>query len=197
MTTLPDIRDRIRKDLHDTSEERWTDAQLDRHIERALRDLTLSIPREGSALIATTDGDRDIDIGDIAGLVEIEAVEYPAGRFPPEHVRYSRWENTLTLHSDGEPDGSDAKVYFTGTHTLDDDGTTLPAALEDILATGAGAYAAIELANHSTDRLNTGGGEVAERYASWGRAAMTAFRQLLREHSRKNTVRAKRLYTAV
>ena len=39
MTTLPDIRDRIRKDLHDTSEERWTDAQLDRHIERALRDL--------------------------------------------------------------------------------------------------------------------------------------------------------------
>lgn len=197
MTTLADIRTRVRKDLHDTDAAayRWPDTQLDRHIEHALRDLSLASPREVSATITTTPGDRDLDISGLAGLVEIEAVEYPAGRFPPAYVQVSRWDETLTLLIEAEPDGSDARIHYTAVHELDADSSTLPAHLEDILATGAGGYAATEWAGHATDRLNTGGNEVAERYAAWGRAALTAFRQLLREHGRKNAVRARRLYT--
>src|SRR5215207_1269054 len=46
MITLSDIRTRVRKDLHDTDSGayRWTDAQLDRHIERSLSDLSLACP---------------------------------------------------------------------------------------------------------------------------------------------------------
>jgi len=197
MTTLADIRTRVRKDLHDTDAAayRWTDSQLDRHIERALRDLSLAIPREASATIASTPGDRDLDISGLTGLVGIEAVEYPAGLFPPEYVRWSRWEETLQLLTPGAPDGSDARIYYTAAHELDSDSSTLPAVLEDVLATGAGGYAASEWAGYAADRLNTGGEAVAEQYAAWGRAALTAFRQLLHENSRKNAVRARRLYT--
>lgn len=197
MTTLSDIRGRIRKDLHDTdsSAYRWSDGQLDRHIDHALRDLSLAIPRETSASIATTPGSRDLDIGGLGAVIDIEAVEYPAGRFPPEYVRTSRWEETLTLLVDNEPDGSAARIFYTAAHELDSATSTLPLALEDILATGAGGYAALEWAGHAADRLNTGGSEVAEHYAAWGRGALTAFRQLLREHARKNSVRSRRLYS--
>jgi hypothetical protein len=93
------------------------------------------------------------------------------------------------------PTGQNAKVYYTAAHTLDGSGSTLAAGFEDILATGAGAYAALEWSNFATDRLNLGGDGVAEQYAAWGQAAMTAFRQLLIEHHRRRAVRPGRLYS--
>ena len=55
MTILSDIRTRIRKDLRDTDSlaYRWTDVQLDRHIERALNELSIAIPQEKLATIAS------------------------------------------------------------------------------------------------------------------------------------------------
>lgn len=194
MTTLADVRARIRKDLHDPSSERWTDSQLDRHIERALNELSIAIPREATADIATTPGSRDISIASLTALVDVEAVEYPAGQFPPAYIGFSRWDDDLSLHLDSEPDGDDATVRYTAHHTLDGSGATLPPLLEDVLAMGAGGYAALELANFGIDRLNVGGGKTVEEYSAWGRAALTAFRQLLRDHARRNAVRPRRLY---
>jgi len=194
MTTLTDIRDRIRIDLHDESAERWADEALDRHIARALRDIDNAIPREASAEIATTEGGRELAIGDIVGLITVEAVEYPVGNYPPSYVQFSRWEATLTLLGAAVPDGSDARVFFTAAHELDDTGTTLPAHLEDVLATGAAAYAATEQATANIDVLNVAGPSVPAEFAALGRAWMTAFHELLRHHGRRNRVRARRLY---
>ena len=77
--------DRLRKDLSDVAEERWPDDQLDRHIEHALAELSLSIPQELTATIATTPGSRDVSVASLVGLVEVEAVEYPVGQFPPNY----------------------------------------------------------------------------------------------------------------
>jgi hypothetical protein len=195
MTTLADIRARVRKDLHDDPEERWSDDQLDRHITRALADVSLAIPRELTADLATTPGSRDLSLAPLAGLIEVEAVEFPAGLFPPARVGFSRWAGTLTIHTERPPAGEDARLYYSAAHTLDGAGSTLPPEFEDILALGAGAYAALELASFTADRLNIGGPAVPERHAAWGRAAMTAFRQLLGQHGRRNAVRQRRLYT--
>ncbi len=197
MTTLADIRTRVRKDLHDTDsgDYRWTDAEIDRHIGRALEELSLAIPQEKTATIATTAGSRDIALASISGLIEVEAIEFPAGLFPPAYAGFSRWANTATLHSDKEPNGDDATLYYTARHTLDGTGTTLPMHLEELLATGAGAYAALEWSSFATDRLNAGGPGVAEQYAAGARARLTAFRQLLFQHGRANRVRGRRLYT--
>ncbi|MGE5596216.1 MAG: hypothetical protein ACM3S1_09300 [Hyphomicrobiales bacterium] len=196
MTTLPELRDRVRQDLHDTdsSAYRWPDSQLDRHIERALGEVSLAIPQELTATLATTSGSRELSLAALDGLLEVEAVEYPVGHFPPCYVGFATWAATLTLHSATEPDGSDAKLYYTARHTLDEAGSSLPDELVDLVAMGAGAYAALEQAVATTGVLVTGD-RVPDRFAEWGRARLTAFHQLLHHYGRRNRVRARRLYT--
>ncbi len=198
MSTLAEIRACIRNDLHDTDAGayRWSDAELDRHIGRALDDLSRAIPRELAATVATTAGSRELSLAALTGLIEVEAVEFPTGAFPPCSVGFSGWAGSLTLHTETPPDGSDAKVYYLAQHTLDGSGTTLPAHLQDLVAAGAAAYAALEWAAFAIDRLNTGDG-VAQQFEAWGRARATAFQQLLKHHGRGSRAKARRLYTPV
>jgi hypothetical protein len=195
MTTLSDIRDRVRLDLRDTdaSNERWSDDQLDRHIVRALHDVDRHVPREASTTIATMPGSRDIDLSGLTGLIEVEAAEYPVDEFPPSYVQFSSWEQTLTLLIDRTPTGDDVRLFYTAAHTLDGSGSTVPEHLEELLALGAAGYAALELASFSTNAI-TVDGRAAEEYSRQGRAWLTAFQQLLRHHARSNRVRGRRLY---
>jgi hypothetical protein len=195
MTTLSDIRTRVRKDLRDTepTTQRWTDTQLDRHIERALHDLDRFVPREATATIATTAGSRDISLASVTGLIDIDAVEFPVGDYPPGYIQFSRWDDTLTLLVDSLPAGQDLKLYHTAAHVLDGSGSTVPAHLEELLAIGAAGYAALELASYDTEQLNLNPATVTE-YTRQGRAWLTAFQQLLHHHGRHNTVRSRRAY---
>lgn len=195
MTTIADIRARIRKDLHDTdaSSYHWPDSQLDRHIERALDELSLAIPQEKTLSLATTAGSRELSLGSVEGLIDIETVEFPIGGFPPTYVDFSRWSDTLTLNLEEAPSGETAAIFYTARQTLDDDGTSLPGSLEDLLCMGAAAYAALEQSVFTIDRLNTGE-QVARDYEDWGRARLTAFSQLLHQYRRANRVRRRRLY---
>jgi hypothetical protein len=195
MTTLSDIRSRVRVDLRDTepSTQRWSDAQLDRHIARALHDLDRHVPREAADTIATTPGSRDVSLASVSGLIVVDAVEFPVGQFPPEYIQFSRWDDTLTLLVDAVPAGQDLKLYYTAGHVLDGSGSTVPAHLEELLAIGAAGYAALELASYDIEQLNLNPATVAE-YSRQGRAWLTAFQQLLQHHGRNNTVRSRRLY---
>lgn len=198
MTTLADIRSHIRIDLHDTDSGayRWSDDELDRHIARALDDVSRAIPREESATLATTPGSRDVSLGSLTGLIEVEAVEYPAGEYPPSYVAFAAWKGTLTLHSPGLPDGTNVRIFYTARHTLDGSGTTLAGYLEDLVATGGGAYAALEGSVYGIDRLNMGGQRVAAEYGAWARARLTAFEQLLKHHGRSRSLRPRRLFVS-
>ena len=128
MTTLSDLRAKLRIDLSDTDSNvyRWTDATLDRHIAHALEDLSLAIPRELTATVATTAGSREVDISSLTGLVTIEKVEFPVGQFPPEYIDFGYWAGELLLHTDDAPDGSDATVHYVARHVVDGAGSTLP-----------------------------------------------------------------------
>jgi len=194
MSTLPALRALLRQDLHDPEAITWDNDTLDRHIGRALAELSLACPRELTAAIATTPGSRDVDISSLDSLIEVEAVEYPAGQFPPAYLTFSTWGATLALHTPVAPDGSSAQVSYTALHTLDDEGTTLPVHLEEVLLTGAGAYAALEASVGTTNTLNLEP-EAARTYAAFARARQTAFQQLLHTYGRKNRVRPRRMYT--
>lgn len=191
MTTISDLRRRLRLDLHDPEGERWPDAALDRHIERALHELSLSLPDERVTIIATTPNSREVSLAGIPGLIGVEAVAYPSGGNPPNFVPFRRWGETLTILGDLVPDGSNATLWVTAAHTIDESGTTLPEHLLDVVAIGAAAYAALERALSRTETVNVEGG-VPRRYAEWGRAWHTAFRQLLREHGVRSKVRVRR-----
>ncbi len=160
---LSDMRDRLRQDLHDedATNERWTDAELDRHIERSVREFSLAVPLETKSTLTTTVGSRDLSISGLTDLVSIAAVEYPVDQYPPAYVRFSVWESTLTLLIDSEPAASeDVNVYYTKLHTIDVSSSTVPPRFEGVIANGAAGYAALEWASFATNRVNVGGQDV-------------------------------------
>ncbi|MDO8615530.1 MAG: hypothetical protein Q7T33_07295 [Dehalococcoidia bacterium] len=195
---LTQMRARLRKDLHDedAANYRWTDGELDRHVQRAVRDLSLALPLEAQAALTTTAGSRDLSIAGLTDLVAIEAVEYPTGKYPPSYVRYSVWLNTLTLLIDGAPAGAESvSVFHTKLHTIDATSSTVPPRFEDVIAAGAAGYAAVEWASFATNRVNVGGQDVWREYLAWGQERLAEFQSALADHGRRNAVRVRRLYT--
>lgn len=191
------MRARLRRDLkdEDPANYRWSDAELDRHIDRAVREFSLSVPVEAKASLLTTAGSRELSLASIADLIAVEAVEYPTGLYPPAYVPFSLWGQTLSLLVDQVPGGGvTVAVYYGKLHTLSATTSTLPPALEDLVATGAAGYAALEWASYATNRVNTGGREVWRDYLTWGQGRLSQFMQGLARHSRRNTVRVRRLY---
>jgi hypothetical protein len=194
---LSDMRGRLRKDLHDedTANQRWTDSELDRHIQRAVRDFSLSAPLEAVTTLSTTAGSRDLSIAGLTDLVAVEAVEYPTGDYPPAYVPYSVWLSTLTMLIDAAPAGvENVNVHHTKLHTLDATSSTLPSRFEDVVATGAAAYAALEWASFATNRVNVGGQDVWRDYLTWGQQRLAEFERALARHGRRNAVRVRQLY---
>lgn len=174
MTSIATFINRVRQDLHDESEDRWTDAVLTRHIERAIREYSLAAPQQKTSTIATTPGSRDVSIGALTDLIGVEAVEWPVGEFPPTYVRFSVWGSTLSLLTYNTGDGTNLKVYYGAQHNVD--GSTLPAQHDETIARGAAGYAAVEWANYGINRVNVGGEDVEASYRKWGDQALKDFR---------------------
>ena len=195
---LSEMRTRVRRDLHDEdgANYRWTDSELDRHIERAVRELSLAAPREAKAALTTTAESRDLSLSTLTDLVAVEAVEYPADKYPPNYVPFSLWASTLTLLVDEVPLSAQlVNVYYGRMHTLDASTSTIPPQLEEVVAVGAAAFAAIEWASFATNRINVGGDDVWRQYLTWGQERLAAFARALAKHGRSNAVRVRRLYT--
>ncbi|MEX2245652.1 MAG: hypothetical protein WEC75_03105 [Dehalococcoidia bacterium] len=197
MTTIADIRGRVRKDLHDedSSAYRWTDAVLDRHITRTVSEYSLHAPLEQKSALTSTPGSRDLSIASLADLVAVEAAEWPVGQFPIARAGFSLWGATITLDVPSPPAGAESvNVYWLKLHTLDGSGSTLPALHEDLVATGAAAYAALDWTSFSANRINTGGDDVWGRYKAFGEERLRDFRAGLYRAGRANAVRLRRLY---
>ncbi len=193
---LSEMRDILRRDLHDedAANYRWSDDEMDRHIAHTVKDFSEALPLEQKGTLATTSGSREIDISTLTNPVMVEAIEYPVDKFPREFQRFSLWEDTLTLLGDSVPDGGDAYIYYGKLHTLDATTSTIPARFEDIVATGACGYAAVEWAAFAINRVNVGGTITAEEFLSWGREKLNYFRQELKRLGRRNRARVRSLY---
>jgi hypothetical protein len=197
MTTIADLRDALRIELHDEDEERWADAVLDRHLLRAARELAFVWPREQKSTLSTAAGSRDLSLTSLSGLVRALAVEYPVGQYPPAYVQFSTFGGTLTLLTDLAPGGSEnVNVYWGSLHTLDAMTSTLPALAEDAVITGAAAYAAIEWASFATNRANIGGPDAVSDYMTWGERQLARFHDMLARFGESGRVRSSRLFVA-
>lgn len=194
---LTEMRTRVRRDLHDEDAQnyRWSDDEIDRHIERAVGELSLSLPLEAKETLNTTAGSRELSLATLSDRVVVEAVEYPVGNYPPLYVRFSIWADALTMLIERVPgDGEDVYVYYGKLHTLDANGSTIPQALEDVVALGAAGYAALQWSSFATNRVNVGGDQTWRHYLTWGQDRLAAFMRELARHGRKNMVRVRQLY---
>jgi hypothetical protein len=195
---LSAMRALVRRDLHDedAASYRWSDDELDRHIARAVREASLAAPLEAKTDLTTTAGSRDLSLSSLSDRVVVEAVEFPLDQYPPAYVAFSLWGDTLSLLIDSAPiTEQSVRVYYGKLHALDENGSTLPAALEDVVATGAAGYAALEWASFATNRVNVGGSETWRDYLVWGEQRLAAFAAALARCGHRSAVRVRRLYT--
>jgi hypothetical protein len=186
----------VRKDLHDedATNYRWTDGELTRHINRAVGELSESLPLPAKATLSTTAGSRELDISGLNDRIMVAAVEYPLGANPPNYQQFSIWGDVLTILSGSPPDGSNCDIYYGARHTLDAQGTTLPGKYEDLVADGVCGYAAIELAVYSINRVNLGGEVTPKELLEWGNQKLKDFRKELKRLGRRNRVIINELY---
>ncbi|HZP58581.1 MAG TPA: hypothetical protein VFC53_13680 [Dehalococcoidia bacterium] len=195
---ISEIRADVRKDLHDedSSNYRWTDAVLDRHIGRAVTEYSVASPREQKTTLTTTPGSRDLSVATLTELIDIEAVEWPVGEFPPRLVGFSSWGTTITMDVVGEPTGAEnVNVYWLRTHTLDGSTSTIPAHHDELITCGAAGYAALDWASFAVNRLNIGSNDVWGRYKAMADERLRTFRRELARLGRNNRVRVRRMYT--
>jgi hypothetical protein len=193
---LSDMRTLVRRDLHDedSGNYRWTDNELDRQIARAVKEYSEKLPLEQKATLATTPGSREISIAALTNRVMVEAVEYPAGQFPPIFQRYALWNDILTLLGTEIPDGSNCSVYYGKLHTLDVSSSTIPTQHEDLIATGACGFAGAEMAVYTINRVNSGGSSTPQDWDQWSKDKMALFQSELKRLSYRNKVRSRQFY---
>ena len=186
----------VRKDLHDedSNNYQWSDDELSRHVNRAVKELSEPVPLPAKATLPTTSGSREVDISSLTDRVMVQAVEYPIDESPARHQRFSVWGDTLTVISGDEPNGANCYIYYGVIHTLDADGSTIPAEYEDLVATGAGGYAAIGWAAFAINRVNIGGTVTPREYRIWGNERLRSFRDRLKRLGRRQRIRTQQLF---
>lgn len=185
----------VRRDLRDEATPyQWSDDELSRHINRALKELSERVPLPVKATLATVSGSRELDISSLTDRVMVQAVEYPVDELPPKYQQFSIWGDTLTIISGEEPNGSNCYIYYGTLHSLDAT-STLPAKYEDLIATSAAGYAAVSWAAHAINRVNVGGVMTPREYRIWGNERLKTFKEALKRLGRRQRIRIQQLYS--
>jgi len=192
---LIEMRARVREDLQDTDSQnyRWTDDEIDGTIGRVVLEYSLHAPIEQQDDIATTDGDTELDISSLSGLLEIEAVEFPIGRSPKYLQRTEYWAGHLYMEDKGN--GENARVRWLKRHTVDAQSTTVPTEHEEIIVLGATGYLAMSASAYTVDRASIAGRHATINYKAWGKDRLDRYDKKLRAISRTGRVIQRRFYT--
>jgi len=190
---LVEMRARVREDLQDTdaTNYRWTDDEVDGAIDRVVYEYSAHAPIEQQTDLATTDGDTELDISTLTGLVKIESVEFPIGQSPRymQHIEY--WAGRLYLQDQG--DGGDARVKWLKKHTLAAGSTTIPVEHDEIIVLGATGYLAMSASAAVVDRAFIAGRFGTQGYKAWGIERLKRYDFRLREVSHMNAIRSRNL----
>ena len=174
---LTTMRANLRKDLHDedSANIRWTDAVLNRHIDRAGKEYGQAWPLVASGSLSAGSS-RRYDLSAQSGYLWCGRVEYPVDDDPPRYLPFREdGVGTVYLLGDEAPVvGENVKFWYAKAHTVDASGSTIPREHEELVALGAAGFAAVEWANYAIGRLNVSG-EASEWYRAWGEARLREF----------------------
>jgi len=192
---LTEMRARIREDLQDTDSEnyRWTDDEVDGAIDRVVLEYSLHAPIEQQDDIATTDGDTELDISSLSGLLGVKSAEFPIGQTPKYLQRIEYWAGHLYMEDEG--DGNDARIGWLKRHTLTAESTTIPAEHEEIIVLGATGYLAMSASAYTVDRASIAGRYATINFKAWGKERLDRYDKKLKAVSRSSKVIPHQLYT--
>jgi hypothetical protein len=189
------MRARVREDLQDTDAQnyRWTDDEVDGAIDRVVTEYSLHAPVEQQDDIATTDGDTELDISALTGLLKVESVEFPIGYKPKYFQRTEYWAGHLYMQDEGN--GNDARVKWLKKHTLTAESTTIPAEHEEIIVLGATGYLAMSASAYTVDRASIAGRHATINFKAWGKERLDRYDRKLKAISRTSRIIPRELYS--
>lgn len=192
---LIEMRARVREDLQDTDSQNyhWTNDEVDGAIDRVVMEYSLHAPIEQQDDIATTDGDTELDLFSLSGLLRVESVEFPIGKRPAYLQRFERWTGHVYMEDEG--DGSNARVRWLKKHTLAVGSTTIPTEHDEIIVLGATGYLAMSASAYTVDRATIAGHYGTISYKAWGKERLDRYDSKLKEIARANRVIRRTLYT--
>jgi len=192
---LTEMKARVREDLQDMDSEnyRWTDDEVEGAIERVVTEYSLHAPIEQQNDIATTEGDTELDISSLTGLLEIESVEFPIGQSPKYLQRFEYWAGNLYLQDEG--DGEDSRVRWLKKHALTAEATTIPIEHEEIIVLGATGYLAMSASAYTVDRASIAGRYGTTSYRAWGKERLIRYDRKLKAVTGTSKVIPHQLYT--
>jgi hypothetical protein len=185
---LVEMRARVREDLQDTDSAsyRWTDGEIDGAITRVVDEYSLAAPIEQQDDIATTDGETELDISSLSGLLKVESVEFPAGLSPKYLQRIEYWAGHLYMEDEG--DGANARIRWLKKHTLAAGSSTVPTEHDEIIVLGAAGYLAMSASAATVDRAFIAGRYGTTSYRAWARDRLDRYDKKLRAISRTNRI---------
>ena len=191
---LTEMTARVREDLQDTDSQnyRWTDAEVEGAIQRAVLEYSIHAPIEQHDDIATTNGDTELDISGLSGLLQVVAVEFPIGKTPKYMQRFERYAGHLYMEDEGN--GDDARVRWLKQHTLTAQSTTIPTEHDEVIVLGATGYLAMSASANTVDRAFVAGRYGTQSYRLWGRERLRRYDFKLKEISHTNRIVRRNLY---
>ncbi|MEA3442934.1 MAG: hypothetical protein U9R04_05660 [Chloroflexota bacterium] len=196
---LPTMRTKVRRDLRDTdpADYRWSDDEIDRHVNHTLLDISQAVPQEkiSEGLVIPTPASKDIDISSLNGLILVDGVEYPTLEDPKRWRSFRVWAGTLTLLIDETVTADEPlNVYYSAAHTIAADACTLPPHMEDLCSMGTSAYAAYEWAAYAVNVINVGGERTAADYLKWAQDRLEVYQKELKRYGRQSRLKIGKLY---
>jgi hypothetical protein len=191
---LTEIRARVREDLQDTDSQnyRWTGDEVDGAIDRVVMEYSLHAPMEQQTDIATTDGDTELDVSSLSGLLKIESIEFPIGKTPKYLQGFEYWAGKLYMEDEG--DGEDARVRWLKKHALTAQSSTIPTEHEEIIVLGATGYLAMSASAYTVDRATIAGRYATINYKVWGKERLDRYDKKLKAISHTSRVITRELY---
>jgi hypothetical protein len=154
---------------------------------------SIHAPIEQQDDIATIDGDTELDISTLTGILKIESVEFPIGYKPKYFQRIEYWSGQLYMEDEGN--GNDARVRWFKKHTLTAQSTTIPTEHEEIIVLGATGYLAMSASAYTVDRASIAGRYGTMNYRAWGKERLGRYDKKLKAISRTSRIIPKELYT--
>ena len=169
MVTFASLRTALRLDLNDPAgaSVRWTDADLDRAITRAVAAYAEVLPRLQFATVTTTAGSRAIPVSGLGATATILGVEWPvpapgirgvAGRPPWRHDPDT---GTVTVVGPDVPAGEAARVEWSTPHEVTESTGTIPDGDAALVTTGAAGFACMAWSTATADNFRYADGEGA------------------------------------
>lgn len=188
MSNLATIRDRVEERLADTGNAIWDTNWIDEGLRQTLDEYSWVIPQRLITTLTLSSDTREIDVSSISGLLEIDRVWTPYTSTdpedPPNWRKFQHWRDASILYLPsndclGQPSNGDVvRIFYTKRQVVEDldsaTATTIPAAEESLLVTGAAGHAAISRALDVQEQV-TLGKAVAKEIEAWGKARLDEF----------------------